>query len=401
MRSELDFEAECTISNKPRIRFFVASIDMKVRVLQFADVINRYDFIDNIVQYADQNHFEVGVCVRTKDANIAAPVYRERTPHWVLDGLSRRDIPKTAWRLSRILKEWRVDILHAHHYDQALIGYLATRLNRRTRLVVGRHYSDAIYRSSRGLKRRALLAAEGIVNRAATRIVVPSRFIADLLVNRQSVPNEKVIRIPYGFAIEKYSIIGESTVRLRQELASGSNFVIANFSRLHEEKGQRFLIEAVARLRTQTPGLMAWIVGEGPERPSLERQIREAGLSDVVRLLGWRRDAMELMAAADAIIQPTLQEAFSQVMAEALWMCKPLIISDVSGATDVVTDGENGLLIRQSDAEALSTAIQRLAHDPSLRERLGQAGRVYVENFLTVSKVIPQYEAMYSDIARD
>lgn len=371
---------------------------MKVRVLQFADVINRFDFIDNIVQYADQKDFEVGVCVQTNDANIAAPVYREGTPRWIVEGPSRRHIPMTAWRLSRILKEWRVDILHAHHFDQAFIGYLATRLYRRTRLVVGRHYSDAIYRSSRGFKRRALLAAEWLVNRAASRIIVPSKMIADLLIDRQGVPKEKVTRIPYGFVAEKYSTNGETAERLRRELASGSKFVIANFSRLHEEKGQRFLIEAVARLKNQVPGLIAWIVGEGPERPSLERQIRDQGLTDTVRLLGWRRDAMDLMAAADAIVQPTLQEAFSQVMAESLWMGKPLIISDVSGARDVVTDGENGLLIRPSDPEELAAAIERLAYDVSLRDRLGTAGRGYVQNTLSVRHIIPQFEKVYSEI---
>src|SRR5690606_2967699 len=99
-----------------------------IRVLQFADFVNRYDFIDSIVRWADPSRFEIGVCVRTRHSNIEPPNYSSRIPFWILEGLSRKDIPRTAYRLARLLREWQADILHAHHYDQALIGLLATRM---------------------------------------------------------------------------------------------------------------------------------------------------------------------------------------------------------------------------------------------------------------------------------
>ena len=99
-----------------------------IRVLQFADVINRYDFIDNIVHRAARDQFEIGVCVRTSASNIEAPVYAEDTPRWVLNGTSRREIPRAAYQLASLLRRWRADILHTHHYDQAVIGWLATRI---------------------------------------------------------------------------------------------------------------------------------------------------------------------------------------------------------------------------------------------------------------------------------
>ena len=101
------------------------------------------------------------------------------------------------------------------------------------------------------------------------------------------------------------------------------------------------------------------------------------------------------MAAVDIIVQPTLQEAFSQVMAEALWMGTPPIMSDVSGAPDVISDGINGLLVPRANTEALASAIERLARDSCLRERLGRAGRAYVEKHLAIRSVIPQYERVY------
>lgn len=367
-----------------------------IRILQFADLINRHDFIDNIVHYADHSRFQVGVCVRSPWNNIAAPVYTNGTPHCVLGCASRQETAQAAWKLAGLLRRWKADILHTHHYDQAVIGWLATRLCPRTRLVVGRHYSDSIYRSSNGVKRRALLALERIVNQSAARIVVPSRAIIEIVGNRQGVPAEKIDCVPYGFVAQKYAAFANGKPSdVRQELGLDGRLVLGNFARLHEEKGQRYLLTALALLRPKLPDLSLLLVGEGPEREALERQANELGLDQAVHFLGWRRDAMAIMSAVDVVVQPTLQEAFSQVMAEALWLGKPLIMSNVSGAADVIQDGVNGLLVPPADVTALTQAIERMAGDADFRGRLGEAGHAYVEENLTIEKVIPQYEQVY------
>ncbi len=367
-----------------------------IRVLQFADVINQHDFIDVIVQKADPGRFEVGTCVRTTASNIAVPTRRPGAPHWTLGGTSRLTLPRAVLQLLAVLRAWKVDILHSHHYDQAFIAWLATRLHRPTRHVLGRHYSDAIYRLPTGPKRRALLAIERLVNDAATSIIVPSGFIRNLLIERQRVPAEKIGVIPYGFEPRKYHEPSRSdTEQLRRVLGLEGRFVLATFARLHEEKGHRYLLEALARIAPRLPMLTLLLVGEGSERRAIERQIETAGLGGHVRLLGWRQDAMALMAAADAVVQPSLQEAFSQVMVEALWLRKPLVMTDVSGAMEVVHDGETGLLVPRGDADALVRAIERLVYDDELRARLADRGRAFVEESLSFDKIIPRYEQAY------
>lgn len=367
-----------------------------IRVLQFADIVNRHDFIDTIIQRADPSRFEVGVCVRSNESNIEVPVYEERTPRWMVSGATRRGWPRAAWRLASILRAWKADILHAHHYDQAVIGWMATRICPRTRLVLGRHYSDAIYRLPSRLKQNAFLKIERRANNGAARIIVPSVLIREILTKRQGVRPDKVDLIPYGFEPEKYAAVAPSEIeRVRQELELEGRFVIGTFARLHEEKGHRFLLEALASLKDKFPRLLLLVVGEGPERAAIEQRIGSAGLAHAVRLLGWRRDAMALMASVDAVVQPTLQEAFSQAMAEALWMRKPLIITDVSGAPDIISDGENGLLVPRGDGAALTRAIERLIEDDALRARLGEAGRAYAEKNLSIGRIISRYEQSY------
>lgn len=366
-----------------------------IRVLQFADLINRHDFIDVLVQNADRSRFLIGVCTRTK-SNIAEPDIEERTPKWLLPGLSRGSIPRTAFLLARSLREWRADILHTHHYDQAFIGWLATRFHPSTRLVVGRHYSDSLYRLRPVIKRRALLGIERMVNKGAARIIVPSQDIVAILTRLQGIDRDKIDLIPYGFEPRKYEMPSPENIRrVRAEFDATGRFIVGTFARLHSEKGHAFLLKAAGMLKEKLPSLLFLLLGDGPERAAIEKRIKDEGLERSVRLAGMRRDAMLVMAAVDAIVQPSLHEAFSQVMVEAMFLSKPLVITSVSGARDIIRDGENGILIPPEDALSLAGAIERLAADPSLCHRLGSAGRQFALDHLTIDKVIPQYEQAY------
>jgi len=368
-----------------------------IRVLQFADIVNRYDFIESIVRWADPDQFEMSVCVRSETCNIAPPLYRPHTVVHILNGTGREKIPGAVKRLASLLRKTKIDIIHAHHFDQGMIAWMATRLCRKTALVIGRHYSDALYRVPSRTKTAGLLAIEQLVNRAATRIVVPSTFIYRVLAERQEVESDKIDVIPYGFQPEKYIQPSAAEVAsTRKELnLSPENVVFGTFGRLHEEKGHRYLLEAFAALRGRNSRVVLVIVGDGPEKTAIEKQIDQLKLRESVSMLGWRRDVINLMAAVDAVVQPTLQEAFSQVMAESMWMGKPLLITDVSGATDVICNGVNGIIVPRGNSDVLANQMVKLAEDSSLRSRLGQAGRTYVESNLLIEKIIGRYEASY------
>jgi len=116
---------------------------------------------------------------------------------------------------------------------------------------------------------------------------------------------------------------------------------------------------------------------------------------DVLKIAGWRTDTITFIAASDIVVQPTLTEAFSQVMGEAMWMSKPLIITDVSGATDIIKTGENGVLVPKANSKALADSIINLFKNPELRWGIGKNGREYVEEHLIISTVIKMYEASY------
>ena len=373
-----------------------------IRVLQFADIVNRYDFIESIVRWADPNQFEMSVCVRSEKCNIAPPLYRPNTVVHLLNGTGRKKVPGAVNRLASLLHKMKIDIVHAHHFDQGMIAWMATRLYRKTALVIGRHYSDALYRVPSRTKRVGLLAIEQVVNRAATRIIVPSTSIYRVLAEKQGVESNKIDVIPYGFEPEKYvQPCAAELASTRRELSlRPENIVFGTFGRLHEEKGHRYLLEAFAAVRRKNSRVVLVIVGDGPEKTAIEKQIDHLKLRESVSMLGWRRDVINLMAAVDAVVQPTLQEAFSQVMAESMWMGKPLLITDVSGATDVICSGVNGIIVPRRNSDVLTIQMMTLAEDSSLRSRLGQAGRTYVKSNLLIEKIISRYEVSYQQAVR-
>jgi glycosyltransferase involved in cell wall biosynthesis len=374
-----------------------------IRVLQVADVVNRHDFIDVIVEHADPRRFDMSVATFGRAPNIADPDYGDRGVPLVDLGAStgRRAYPRALARLRRLLSDRQIDVVHCHHYDPAVLTWLATR-GSSVRFVVGRHYSDAIELHTTGLRRRGYLGLERRFQSAAAATVVPSTMIAGLVAAR-GVPADRIHLVPYAFEPAKYAsarAVDTRAVRRSVDLAD-DDFVVGTFARLYVDKGHRYLLAAVAALVPTWPALRWLVVGEGAERASLEARVGAAGLGRHVTFTGWRRDGLDLMAATDVVVQPTLHEAFSQVMGEAMWLGRPLVMTDVSGATDIIEDGRNGFVVPKRDPAALGEVLVRLHAHEHLRREVAAAGRRWVTTELTPERVVPRYEAAYDQALMD
>jgi len=369
-----------------------------IRVMQFADILNRHDFIDVIVQRADRKRFQIFLALRTFESDIAQPVFPPDVPVHLLAGTERRWALWTAFRLANLLRRYKIDILHTHHYDEAFIGRVATMLHPKTKLIVGRHYADVGMYAKPGLKLSGLLAVERFAYRGAKRVIVPTNVIRENVLSR-GLEESKVVVVPYGFFPEKYAPFenGDGGA-LRSELGWDGRVIFGAFSRLNPGKGVHVLLEALAEARKQTPQASVVVCGEGPERNRLEKMIMYLHLQDHVRLLGWRKDAMQIMSGVDVVVGPTFHEAFSQVMGEACFLGKPLIFTCVSGAADVIHDGKNGILIPIKESAPLAAAIVMLAKDENLRKSMGAAGREVARTQLHVDHVISQFESVYEEV---
>jgi glycosyltransferase involved in cell wall biosynthesis len=136
-------------------------------------------------------------------------------------------------------------------------------------------------------------------------------------------------------------------------------------------------------------------IGDGPVHQQLVDEVNNLGLSDNVQFLGWRRDAHALLNCVDVVAHPTLQEAFPQIMIETMALNKPILITPVSGATDVIIDKTNGFLIPFRDSDVLANAIIDLNANVEFQKSVSQHAGSFVRAHYTKDKIIPTFEELY------
>ena len=147
--------------------------------------------------------------------------------------------------------------------------------------------------------------------------------------------------------------------------------------RLVPFKGQAILLEAIAAIRARGIDAVLTVIGEGPSRGELERRRDELGLATAVTFAGavGQDEIRRHYAAADAFCLPSFAEGVPVVLMEAMAMRIPVVTSRLMGIPELVDDDEDGLLVQPGRADELATALERLARDPELRQRLGRRGR--------------------------
>ncbi|MFI5310981.1 MAG: glycosyltransferase [Gemmatimonadales bacterium] len=162
--------------------------------------------------------------------------------------------------------------------------------------------------------------------------------------------------------------------------------LVGMVARLQRWKGVHVLVEAMAAVHDARPAARAVIVG-GPHETEptyarqLEERVRALGLEDVVRLAGFQANVPEWMQAMDVVVHASDREPFGLVVVEAMALGKPVIAGSAGGPAEIITDGEDGLLVPFGDVSGLSRAILGLLDDPPRALRLGAAARTRARAF--------------------
>lgn len=259
-------------------------------------------------------------------------------------------------------------------------GLLAAFLSRGTRVVAVEH----LPLSSQSALRRALKRRSS--SRLAAHVAV-GEWAARLVEVDAGLPGGSIQIIHNGVPAPP---VGAPVVRL----VDGT--VVGAVGRLDPQKGFDTLIEALARIE----GVTVVIVGDGPERASLESRARELGVHDRLVITGWRDDARSLLAGFDVFALPSRYEGFPLVVLEAMQAGVPVVATDVGSVSEAVADGETGLLVTPGDAAELVRALTRLLGDEPLRLRLAESGRALALDHFEANTMAKEYERIYRALAQ-
>ena len=289
-------------------------------------------------------------------------------------------------RLIGLIRRLRPDVLHAHMFGSNVWG---ATLGRALRVpVVVAHEQTWSYE---GQPVRRLLDGQ-LIGRLAHAVLAVSSADAERMVAIEGVPREKVHVVPNAWFAR-----APSTGDVRAELGLGPDVPVAACAIVFRpQKRVDVLFEAFAACRARLPDAHLVIAGDGPERPLVERKLREHGFGDAVRLLGVRHDVDALWRAADAVVMSSDFEGTPLAVLEAMAAGGPVVATDVGGLPDI-TDAACARLVPRRDPAALGAALADVLGDRALRDRMGEAARAKAAEFTAernAERVAAIYEAL-------
>jgi glycosyltransferase involved in cell wall biosynthesis len=285
----------------------------------------------------------------------------------------RRYDPRTLVDMLRIMRRYRVQVVHLQGFGSSAFGRIAARVLGIPSIV--HVHADHRFESLgypwfvRWMDR---LLAPG-----TSQVLAVSDFARDFAIGQQGFPAERV-EVLYNPVDLRHFRPASPAEREASRQALGlepNDRVAVCVTRFHPVKGIDVLVEAWAEIGARFPDARLLLVGEGPLRSELEDQVARTCRLGSVRFIGYRDDVREVLAAADLAVMPSRAEGFSVAALEILGSGLPLVATRVGGNPRLVADGVNGLLVEADDPAGLARALGRLLEDERLLERLADGAR--------------------------
>lgn len=299
---------------------------------------------------------------------------------------------KGMMRLWKLLRRGRFDIIETFTPHSNLVGLPLARLAGAPARIASHH--GVIENISPWMERlHGKLVNSGIVS----SLVAVSSRVYNYAVEQEGARTEKVKLIPNGVSIPpERAFTKDDWLEVRQGIGvECDGALVIAVGRLTEQKGHKYLLGAAAKIIRRFPKTTFAVVGDGPQMPALEEQVRRLGIKDNLRLLGTRADVYRLLYVADIFVLPSLSEGMPMALLEAMGMGLPVVATNLAGIADVVEDGRHGLLVPPGEVESLELAIARLLSDAQLSKQLAQAGRKLVFEQYTVERMCRTYEELF------
>lgn len=283
-------------------------------------------------------------------------------------------------RLVQIFRDGQFDVVHTHNTLAHFYGAIAAKLAGVPVVVNSQHGRGC------GNSWKARLQFR-IANRATDRVVGVSEDAATLCRNDDRGSGDKTIAIWNGIDVDRFEYRGPSTEPIG-----------ITVSRLSPEKDLSTMLRAVWILIKDQPDFRLRIVGDGSDRPHLERLVEELSLSDHVEFLGERSDIPSLLAKAGFFVSSSRTEGISLTLLEAMATGLPVVATRVGGNPEIVIEGKTGHLVPSGSPEELALAMRELLKEPEAWPVYGELGRQRIEQDFNIRMMVRQYEDLYRDV---
>jgi L-malate glycosyltransferase len=286
-----------------------------------------------------------------------------------------------AWKLSRIIRQWRPEVVHAHDPHAVAMAGLALSfgaLDPRPRIVASRRVDFHLqaHSFSRWKYRQVDL------------FIAASKAIKDILVG-DGIAASQIVVVHDGIDVGKIGRLPRVDIHGEFWLPRGAA-VVVNVGALVDHKGQKYLVAAMPHVLKAVPDAFLIIFGEGELRGALEKQIKQLGLEKQVRLAGFREDVLQVVKSADLFVMSSVTEGLGSTVLDAMAMRLAVVGTRAGGIPEAVVHNETGVLVPAADSQALATAMIDMLKNPKRRHEMGERGLARVTEHFGVARFLEE-----------
>jgi len=354
-----------------------------------------------LAKHTDHSKYDLKLCVFNYRKSPWGEEF-ERLGGKIIDlGAKNTESPWITIKLLDCFKRERPQIVQTHELKANLYGRLAARLAR-IPIIIGTIWTlkDTAPSRLRRWRDRCLHPVSRVLDRQSGRVVTSSDAVRKEWDASLASPLYQTIYTPYDLDRESYNRPQE-TEALSAALADQGVIKIGVVSRLSEEKGIQYLLQAIPLIADKFSNFRIYIAGDGSYREQLDRLAESLKVQSQVKFLGHLTGVRAFLERLDLFVQPSRSESLGVAVMEALSVGLPVVATRVGGIPEIVADNVSGLLVPSQNPERLAEAIASLCADPEKRKSMGSAGKELIGRKFKVSDFLEQTFGLYDTLLKE
>ena len=338
-----------------------------------------------IASNLDGGKYRSIMCAIDEGGALEDEIKQTGIPHFVMNRRPGIDL-RLMWRLYRLFRKMKVDVIQTHHFNQLFYSAIGARLAG-ARIIHTEHSVECF-------KRRKLRVALRLLSVLCDKVIAIGNDGEQVLHKQVGIPACKLEIIRAGIDPLAFN---ESKSLARRALSLGETDRVAVIvARLFPEKNHRLLLRAFADVARRVKGARLLIVGEGVEGEAIGEEIKKLNLTDHVRMMGVRRDIARILAASDVFVLSSDREGLPIAALEAMCAGLPVVATSVGDMPKIVIESETGRLVAPGNSVGMAQALIDLFEDPKRASEMGARGRRFATENFGLQSMIERLEAIYS-----
>ena len=363
----------------------------KIRVLHIIQNLNVGGLERIAAQIAaglDKSRFEAELWCLSGSGPLER-TFKDRIPVIRMFDYRRYLLPWNVMSIAGNIRKGDFNVVHTHSYPPGIIGRLSARLAG-VKAVFHHHHSVSV--PYMNMRRRL---CEQFVSNYLTDKVIACSYATKEFILKENFAKENKITVIYNGVPEEFEILSGKKDSVKHALAINDEKLLTAVGSLTKHKGHIYLLQALTKVLEVFPAVKLVIVGEGPERSTLEQYIKENNLSSNVVLAGSQSDVRPFLENTDIFILPSLREAMPLSLLEAMAKGLPAIGSRVDGIKEVIEDYETGITVSPANKDELAEKIIYLLRNTEIAIKIGNKGFEKYKVLFTFQKMIDNIQNLY------